>query len=62
MQGLCWDTRIGDPPRWALCDDSELMQVSDELRKCVCFIKVRGNGWSAHGTAFFVADPLGVAD
>jgi hypothetical protein len=38
------------------------MQLPDQVRKLVCFVRRTGAGRSMIGTAFFVADPLGVAD
>jgi len=62
MRGLWTDNRIGGYPRTVHCDSCELMQLPDEVRKLVCFVRRSGAGKAKIGTAFFVADPLGVAD
>lgn len=59
MRGLYLDTRIGNCPRWRVCDERELMQVPPELLKCVCFVERRSASEREFtGTAFFVSRPL----
>jgi hypothetical protein len=57
MSRLCVDNRLGGRKRYYLSDGSPLMQVPDEIRKCVAFIGYRnadGNERFA-GTGFFTA-------
>ena len=63
---LQWDFRLAGKPRLVVATDSELMQIPDEIRKCVAFIgaKVPEEGGTASrvvmaGTVFFVDYPLG---
>lgn len=62
MRGLWLDQRIGGHPVWRLCDERELMQVPDKLRKCVCFVRSERPVKPKVATAFFLAVPLGAQD
>ncbi len=56
---LQWDVRLGGIPRLAVVRDGELMQIPDEIRKCVAFVgSMRNSGFEFGGTVFFVAYPL----
>lgn len=62
MRGLWTDHRIGGHPRVVHCDSRDLMQLPDEVRKLVCFVRRQGAGRAMIGTGFFVAEPLGIPD
>lgn len=54
--GLYCDARLGNVPRYVLTDRPEsLMQIPDEIRKCVVFLGYKNSlgGISMAGTAFF---------
>jgi hypothetical protein len=59
MRGLHLDTRIFGQPIWTICDEKELMQVPDQMRKAVVFLYGTRKGERVpFGTAFFAAYPL----
>ncbi len=63
MMGIWPDVRIGDFPRLVYGDDEALMQVPDELLKCVCFLTAhRGGKRAGLASGFFVSEPLGADD
>jgi hypothetical protein len=57
---LQWDYRLGNVPRLILATDEELMQIPDEVRKCVAFLarKNKQGGYDEKATVFFVFYPL----
>lgn len=54
------DQRLGNNPRYFLVDeDSAIMVIPDEVRKCVAFICYKANdGMKLAGTAFFMHIPM----
>jgi hypothetical protein len=59
-----WDYRLGGNPRLVFVTDEELMQIPNEIRKCVAFLACKRNsGYKTGGTVFFVGYPLaGIKD
>jgi hypothetical protein len=59
-----WEYRLGGIARLAYCSDEELMQIPDNIRKCVAFIasKSKSNDYDMHGTVFFVGYPYSSKD
>jgi hypothetical protein len=51
---------LGGIPRLSYCSDEELMQIPDEIRKCVAFIasQDKTNAYTMRGTVFLVGYPL----
>lgn len=60
MRGLWRDNRIGGLPRWTLCDESDLMQLPQELRQCVFFTYAHRALNPQVGSGFMISVPLGV--
>lgn len=58
------DYRLGGIPQYTLVEeDDSLMQIPDEIRKCVVFVCYKsGEGLQLAGTAFFVSVPLEITD
>ncbi len=61
MMGVWEDNRIGGYPRLRHCDERDLMQVPDELRKCVCFLEASTGEDGSDSTGFFVAVDIGLS-
>jgi hypothetical protein len=57
---LQWDYRLGGVPRLVLATDEELMQIPDEIRKCVAFVARKNNdgSYDKGATVFLVGYPL----
>jgi hypothetical protein len=59
MRKVQWDYRLGGIPRLVIASDEELMQIPDEIRKCVAFLACKRNsGYKIGGTVFFVGCPF----